>query len=782
MVNNNPRGGSSCAVATCTNYSGKIKTSGRIDLSFHRFPKDDTVAKNWQHLYDFVRDLKAELLEYEPKIRYLKQNVLPSLNLPLDHAHTPLSESSLNRRNRMNVKHTKQAHDQLILSSIEQNESNIEVGSNSCTADNILDYEQLYNNLIQEHEALKTQFSEENRLNQYEVDYKRINENLRFDMKILQKNLSTTNKLLQENQKHMKAIKIRSLDQSKAVENQAKKLVSSVLTRNQLDLILKKKKRVRWSREEVSKAFTLRYFSKKAYKYVKDELHYPLPGLSCLPRWTKTIDMRNGVLQDVLKIMKLNGETLNDYEKLTVLMFDKVKVSYTMEYDMLHDQVLGPLNQMQVIVCCVSDCGGGNVGLWKELEVNHENSIFDTPNGQSIICVPDAPHLLKLIRNWFLDTGFNLNGNVINKKPIETLITLTRYQLIEDTKLNNNTANFIELINNWFDLANVAHPYNYSSPFKSPYGKFLKEQNCLFNEVYETINQMRCVGESCLQIFQKGILMHINGTRHLLNVLKENGLSYLLTSKINQDALENLFSQIRSKGGLNDHPSPLNAIYRLKMIILGKNLGITSTHSNTIDDNKEEFMVANAVKSVNLKLGDEHIGEDEIISSDTDTASENGSQLSNEDKNKVEYLAGWVAKRHRFNIPGIGSTTTQVNKNNINNTVGHDYEIPSWINHVSYGGLIEPSSEFKKIIFRIERLFNKFTKNTINKGPNIVKQLTNKILCRMEIEDKWKPSIQTYIKQRILIRMKYYNQNALLLKKKNKAKNSIKKLSKLKKL
>jgi len=97
-------------------------------------------------------------------------------------------------------------------------------------------------------------------------------------MKILEKNLSTTNKLLKENQKNMKAIKIRSLDETKAVENQARKLVSSVLTQNQLDLILKKKKRVHWSREEVSKAFTLGYLSKKAYKYVKDELHYPLPG------------------------------------------------------------------------------------------------------------------------------------------------------------------------------------------------------------------------------------------------------------------------------------------------------------------------------------------------------------------------------------------------------------------------------------------------------------------------------------------------------------------------
>jgi len=233
-----------------------------------------------------------------------------------------------------------------------------------------------------------------------------------------------------------------------------------------------------------------------------------------------------------------------------------------------------------------------------------------------------------------------------------TASALTRYQLIEDTKLNNNTANFIELINNWFDLANVAHPHDNSTPFKSPYGTFLKERNFLLNEVYETISQMRCVGKNCLQIFQKGILMHINGTRHLLNVLKENGLSYLLTSKTNQDALENLYSQVRTRGGLNDYPSPLNAIYRLRMIILGKNPGITSNHSNTTDGNKEECMVAKTVKSLKIKLVDEHIGEDEIIGSDTDTASENGSQLSNGDKNMVEmdkdaveYLAGWVAKK-----------------------------------------------------------------------------------------------------------------------------------------
>ena len=60
--------------------------------------------------------------------------------------------------------------------------------------------------------------------------------------------------------------------------------------------------------------------------------------------------MRNGVLEDVLNIMKLNGDGLQDYEKLTVLMFDEVKISTTMEYDVLRDEVVGPHSQMQVVM------------------------------------------------------------------------------------------------------------------------------------------------------------------------------------------------------------------------------------------------------------------------------------------------------------------------------------------------------------------------------------------------------------------------------------------------
>lgn len=64
--------------------------------------------------------------------------------------------------------------------------------------------------------------------------------------------------------------------------------------------------------------------------------------------------------------------------------------------------------------------------------------------------------------------------------------------------------------------------------------------------MYTTISQMRCNEKQNVQLFQKALLMYINGTELLLNILFENNLKYLLKSKINQDALENLCSQLQS--------------------------------------------------------------------------------------------------------------------------------------------------------------------------------------------------------------------------------------------
>lgn len=65
-------------------------------------------------------------------------------------------------------------------------------------------------------------------------------------------------------------------------EEKAKLAFKNFLTANQVEIALKKKCRARWTQEELSRAFTLRYFSKRAYVYLRNTLHYPLPGITTL--------------------------------------------------------------------------------------------------------------------------------------------------------------------------------------------------------------------------------------------------------------------------------------------------------------------------------------------------------------------------------------------------------------------------------------------------------------------------------------------------------------------
>lgn len=139
-----------------------------------------------------------------------------------------------------------------------------------------IDYEKLYKDLL---EKSNKQEKELLLLKKPAVDYKKINDCLRQNMIILQKNLNTSNSLLLKNQKNMKKeLKLLSMNKIRAIKNEATKLVFPIFSKNQLDIILKKKKRVNWSTDEIAKAFTLRYFSKRAYLYVRHELHHPLPG------------------------------------------------------------------------------------------------------------------------------------------------------------------------------------------------------------------------------------------------------------------------------------------------------------------------------------------------------------------------------------------------------------------------------------------------------------------------------------------------------------------------
>ena len=86
-----------CTVSGCSYHS---RHSTLFGISFHRFPQNSAVRKQWLHACkradifcidtvvcsflfdeDFERDLKAEMLDSEPR-RILKEISVPHLNMP----------------------------------------------------------------------------------------------------------------------------------------------------------------------------------------------------------------------------------------------------------------------------------------------------------------------------------------------------------------------------------------------------------------------------------------------------------------------------------------------------------------------------------------------------------------------------------------------------------------------------------------------------------------------------------------------------------------------------
>ena len=56
------------------------------------------------------------------------------------------------------------------------------------------------------------------------------------------------------------------------------------------------------------------------------------------------MNLREGVLKNVLVIMEAMGHNLTGFEKVTVLSFEEVKVNSVYEYDTNFNEIVGPHN------------------------------------------------------------------------------------------------------------------------------------------------------------------------------------------------------------------------------------------------------------------------------------------------------------------------------------------------------------------------------------------------------------------------------------------------------
>jgi len=370
--------------------------------------------------------------------------------------------------------------------------------------------------------------------------------------------------------------------------------------------------------------------SNRAYQFIRMKNLFPLPAVSTLKNWVKNFKCKPGLQKEILNILKtkIDAET-SPLAKLAALSFDEMEIAKCYEYDPTFDSIYGPHKKLQLamvrgicqnwkqpiffnfddpmkldllfrIIICTESQGIqiwaiafdlGNSGLLNELGVSTEKPYFPNPFDpeRPIFAFPDAPHMMKLLRNHLIDQGLTFaNGVEVTKRDLEDILSkdkselkichkLTQHHLdlkgsarqnvrLAAQTLSHTTATalkcfgkekqaeLIETINNWFDVMNSRTEFD-SNPLKCSYGVHQNEQEASLLKMSNLMEQMRVRNRNGLFPFQKGIIIGIKSLIGLFKNLKEKfHIRYLRTVCANQDIVENFFSRIRALGVTHTHP------------------------------------------------------------------------------------------------------------------------------------------------------------------------------------------------------------------------------------
>lgn len=125
------------------------------------------------------------------------------------------------------------------------------------------------------------------------------------------------------------------------------------------------------------------------------------------------------------------------------------------------------------------------------------------------------------------------------------------------------------------------------------------------------------------------------------HLVVEGELKFIMSGRFSQDALENIFSQIRSKG--NMHPKPVQFRWSLRLVCLAQFMAVPSTSSYEVDDTPHliNFITANKKDMLSRKEDEillEEFEEPNILCILGHAAS---SSMDVVEANGLYYVAGW---------------------------------------------------------------------------------------------------------------------------------------------
>ena len=139
-------------------------------------------------------------------------------------------------------------------------------------------------------------------------------------------------------------------------------------------------------------------------------------------------------------------------------------------------------------------------------------------------------------------------------------------------------AGAVRTVDAWFDTLNSHSAYN-AKPERCGYGvnaTSKERQDAALSSMDSLIRQARKVtgkqptGRATLLPCQHGVIRVIASLRGLYGDLKTScpDMQYLMTTHVNQDCIENAFSQLRGMCGSNNTPDAVEARVRIRIMLM----------------------------------------------------------------------------------------------------------------------------------------------------------------------------------------------------------------------
>ncbi|CAL1261083.1 unnamed protein product [Larinioides sclopetarius] len=181
-------------------------------------------------------------------------------------------------------------------------------------------------------------------------------------------------------------------------------------------------------------------------------------------------------------------------------------------------------------------------------------------------------------------------------------------------------------------------------------------------------------------------------------------------SRLNQDCLENFFSQIRGVGHFYDHPLPSEVKHRIRLLLLGKNVDDIpfSSATNTLPCEDKSVLTTELLVHMSPDLNEcgnqseiQEIITNEVSSSEL-TAIVDSSECLNVFSpdccaEGLKYLAGYIAHKCRKYDRSLAIPSGQ--------SLAISSKEKTWIEVLSRGGLLIPTDEWFEQIKKNEETY-----------------------------------------------------------------------------